>query len=111
MQGRIRVLVYYRQPAGATADVTRAYQTACQALAGTPGLLGHELLGQVDTDDRYVLLMLWRDLDDFLAWERDLRAGGHPSPLRRLQDRSRPGGHYELYQVRGREAGGTSFGA
>ncbi|WP_083951740.1 antibiotic biosynthesis monooxygenase family protein [Actinomadura rubrobrunea] len=95
----VRVVVHYRDPDGPTETLAAAYRRAARDLAGTPGLLGHELLGAIDGDGRFALLMAWRDLASYRAWERRLRAAGHPSPLRKFQDRTRPGGHYEVYVV------------
>jgi heme-degrading monooxygenase HmoA len=71
----------------------------CAAIAGTDGLVRHELLRAVGATDHFVLLMEWRDLASYHRWERRLRAEGHPSALRPFQDRARPGGHYEVYRL------------
>ncbi|MFB4306662.1 antibiotic biosynthesis monooxygenase family protein [Actinomadura sp. GTD37] len=95
----VRVVVHYRDPRGPTGAVTAAYEQAGRTLRGTPGLIGHELLAVQEGDGRYALMMAWRDLASYRDWERSLRAAGHPSPLRAYQDRTRPAGHYEVYEV------------
>ncbi|MFA1538383.1 antibiotic biosynthesis monooxygenase family protein [Actinomadura monticuli] len=95
----VRVVVHYRDPRGPTGAVTDAYRQAGRQLRGTPGLIGHELLEVQERDGRYALVMAWRDLASYRDWERSLRAAGHPSPLRPYQDRTRPAGHYEVYEV------------
>lgn len=95
----VRVVVHYRDPRGPTGAVTAAYEQAGRTLRGTPGLIGHELLAVQEGDGRYALMMAWRDFASYRAWERALRAAGHPSPLRPYQDRTRPAGHYEVYEV------------
>jgi quinol monooxygenase YgiN len=86
------IFVHHR---GDPSAVEQAYHKASEALRGTRGYLGDELLRSAADRDRYVLLMKWRSPADFSAWEREHRRAGHPSPLRPFQDRERPGGHYE----------------
>lgn len=94
---QLRVLVYHRAPAGEPEAVTAAYRQAALRLTGTAGLIGHTLLRSTADPDCHVLVMDWADRRSFTEWERAHRRAGHPSPLRRYQDRSRPGGHYEIY--------------
>ncbi|MEV5708027.1 antibiotic biosynthesis monooxygenase family protein [Actinoallomurus sp. NPDC052274] len=95
----VRVVVHYRNPASPERAVQTAYQAARDMLRGTPGLVRHELLRSTAGDDVFALLMEWEDTAAYEAWEREMRRQGHPSPLRPYQDRSRPGGHYEVYTV------------
>lgn len=46
-----------------------AYCRVTDLMRGTPGLLGDELLSDVDQPGRYVLLSEWEDEESFLAWE------------------------------------------
>jgi heme-degrading monooxygenase HmoA len=89
------ILVHHRAPEGSPEAVEQAYESAREALAGTPGYLGDELLRSPADPGRYLLLMKWRSAADFAGWERGHRRSGHPSALRAFQDRGRPGGHYE----------------
>ncbi|MET8005450.1 antibiotic biosynthesis monooxygenase family protein [Nonomuraea glycinis] len=91
----VRVLVYHRAPEGE--EFEEAYRRAADLLAGTEGLLRHELLHSPGHHELYLLVMDWADRDAFTGWEQALRHAHHPSPLRRYQDRSRPGGHYEIH--------------
>ncbi|MDH2427231.1 antibiotic biosynthesis monooxygenase [Sphaerisporangium sp. TRM90804] len=93
----LRVLVYHRAPDGRPEAVVEAYRRAALQLRGTSGLLAYELLSSPADRGRHLLVMDWTDRGAFTRWERAFRSAGHPSPLRPYQDRSRPGGHYEIY--------------
>ncbi|GAB2953683.1 antibiotic biosynthesis monooxygenase family protein [Nonomuraea fastidiosa] len=97
----VRVLVYHRTPE--SGELAEAYRRAAELLAGTDGLLRHELLRSPGDRELHVLVMDWADRDAFTGWERALRHAHHPSPLRRYQDRSRPGGHYEIHLLVSRD--------
>ncbi|MFC4587997.1 antibiotic biosynthesis monooxygenase family protein [Sphaerisporangium corydalis] len=90
----VLVFVHYRGP---ERPLRSGYAQTAGQLAATPGLLGVELLRGVGGEDRWVLLMRWSGMDAYQSWEGELRRLGHPSPLRPFQDRSRPGGHYEIF--------------
>jgi heme-degrading monooxygenase HmoA len=97
---KIMVIVYYRKPeATPPAIFEQAYRRASATLHGTTGLISTEFLRSAAGHATFALLLKWEDIGAFHAWEREMRAQGHPSPLRRYQDRSRPGGHYEIYAV------------
>jgi heme-degrading monooxygenase HmoA len=103
----IRVIVYYREPPGRAGALADAYRSAQEMLHGVPGLANHELMRSMSRNGGFALLMEWQSLRDFQAWERAMRMAGHPSPLRGYQDRSRPGGHYEVYAVAGTRRAGA----
>lgn len=95
----VRVLVFY-----ATEDVAgleTAYHEAGRLLAGTPGLLGNELLRSLHDPDGFVVASSWSSRREFDAWERGNDHKGQTGPLRRFTDTrlSRPFG---VYQVTGR---------
>ncbi|MFF0248926.1 antibiotic biosynthesis monooxygenase family protein [Streptosporangium sandarakinum] len=89
MVGEIRVLLYAAAPAGDPGAVERAYHAVSGRLAGTPGLLGNELLGDARRTGGFVVLSRWRDMASFRAWEEGAGHRGTTSPLRPLQDRGR----------------------
>ncbi|MCP2341064.1 antibiotic biosynthesis monooxygenase family protein [Actinomadura rupiterrae] len=95
----VHVLVHLREPEDERGGVLAAYREARAQLDGTPGLLADRLLRSVTDAGRLTLLMEWADRPSYEHWEREHRRRGHPSPLRRYQDRDRPGGHHELFAV------------
>jgi heme-degrading monooxygenase HmoA len=103
----IQVVVHLVEPEGEPGAVPDAYGRARETLDGTPGLLADRLLRSVTDRHRFTLVMEWASRREYTTWQRDHRRRGHPSPLRRYQDRERPGGHYEVYAV----AGARAFGA
>jgi heme-degrading monooxygenase HmoA len=92
-----RVLVWHR--ADDEEALRTAYRDSRQDLAGTAGLRGMALLRQVGQPGQYALAMDWASLSDFERWADSAQHQQYRSPLRRFQDRSRPGGHYEVYEV------------
>lgn len=94
------VFVHHRVAPRQADLLLEAYEQSVGRLAGTPGLLGTELLVSPADRSRYLLLMCWAGRKAFQAWERREREAGHPSALRPFQDRGRPGGHYEIYTAR-----------
>lgn len=95
---RVRVLVYATAPDTARDAVDEAYHRISADLAGTPGLLGNELLRSTIDPAGYVVLSEWVDLAAFRAWEQGRTHRGTTSPLRPFQDHSH-GGPFGLYEV------------
>lgn len=93
---KVRVLVWYR--AADHDQIVRAYQQVDAGLAGTPGLMGSELIRSVTDPDSYAILSEWQSLEALRSWES---GQGHqaPEPLRLYSDRGRPGGGFGIYQV------------
>jgi heme-degrading monooxygenase HmoA len=50
--------------AGEATDFESAFQRAQQIIASMPGYLSHELLQCLEVENRYVLLVRWRALED-----------------------------------------------
>ncbi len=96
--GRVRVLVFTREPGGEPAGVTRAYHEISSALAGTPGLIGNELMRSAADPGAFVVMSEWTSLAAFRAWERSPGHRVATSPLRRFQD-SRGGPAFGIYVV------------
>lgn len=95
----VQVLVHLREPEDERGAVVAAYREAHAGLEGTPGLLGDRLLRSMTDAGRLTLLMEFADRPSYERWESEHRRRGHPSPLRRYQDRDRPDGHHELFAV------------
>lgn len=96
LDGRVRVLLFHEAPDAAA--VTAAYHAVSAELAGTPGLIGNELLSSVH-DPTWVLVMSeWTDLAAFDAWERGTAHKGQTSALRPFRDTRmvRPFGVFEV---------------
>ncbi|GHF28107.1 antibiotic biosynthesis monooxygenase family protein [Streptomyces morookaense] len=87
---RVRVLVYARTPEEAPGPdaVTEAYHRISEALHGTPGLLGNELLHSRLDPRRFVVMSEWESLDAFRRWEQGPGHRGTTAPLRPYQDAS-----------------------
>lgn len=96
--GGLRVVVYHRVPAEGLQVLVDGHRKLRSTLDGTPGLLGDELLVSRSEPGIVCLVMYWADLPAFERWERDLHSGA-PSPLRAHQDRTRQGGHYQIFTV------------
>ncbi|NBE93735.1 antibiotic biosynthesis monooxygenase [Nonomuraea sp. KC401] len=104
MSGRVRVLVFVTAAVAGTQAVEDAYHRISRGLAGTPGLLGNELLRSEHDRDGFVVLSEWRDLDAFRAWEEGESHRSTTAPLRPLQDRSR-GASFGVYTVQAEYSG------
>lgn len=96
--GRVRVLVWHRVDGGAVGDVVAAYDAISQALRGTPGLLGNELLRAPTDPSCLVVASEWESLEAFLAWEGSEGHRPTTAPLRAYRD-SRRDPPYEVLQV------------
>ncbi|GAA3703044.1 antibiotic biosynthesis monooxygenase [Nonomuraea antimicrobica] len=93
MSGRARVLVWYVAPGDDPGAVERAYDQISGDLAGTPGLLGNELLRRLDDPLRVMVMSEWESLASFQKWEQGIDHRPATSPLRPYADR------YEIYEV------------
>jgi heme-degrading monooxygenase HmoA len=97
--GRARVIVWHRAPDHDVAGLELAYHAISEQLDGTPGLLGNELLRSVRRPGYFAVLSEWVSLAAFQDWERGPGHRKDTSPLRPYQEKDRPGGHYEIYEV------------
>jgi len=95
---RIRVLVYASTPDDTPDAVDDAYHRISVELAGTPGLVGNELMRSAVEPASYVVMSEWENLAAFQAWEQGQNHRNTTAPLRPYQDR-RPGGPFGLYEV------------
>jgi heme-degrading monooxygenase HmoA len=96
--GRVRVLLYLRAAESEVTAVEEAYHRISKDLAGTPGLLGNELLREAFDPGAFAVLSEWEELAAFQAWESGSAHRGTTSPLRRYQDSGRPR-PFALYEV------------
>ncbi|MDQ7803505.1 antibiotic biosynthesis monooxygenase family protein [Amycolatopsis sp. A133] len=90
---RVRVLVYVAAPGGGADAVTDAYHDISRALAGTPGLLGNELLRSVRDPAAFAVMSEWEDLAAFQEWENGPGHRPATAPLREY------GTGFQVYQV------------
>ncbi|MGH3645683.1 MAG: antibiotic biosynthesis monooxygenase family protein [Micromonosporaceae bacterium] len=101
-ESRVRVLVYAAAPDAEPDAVDRAYHRISESLAGTPGLLGNELMrsltGTEAGSDAYIVMSEWESMAAFRAWEEGPNHRGTTAPLRPYQD-SRRGSPFGLYEV------------
>lgn len=93
---RVRVLLFLRAP-GAE-QVAVGYHRISTELAGTPGLLGNELLRDVHQPERFIVISEWSSHAAFLEWESGAAHRGVTAPLREFQDPavSPPFGVFEI---------------
>ncbi len=98
MSGRARVLIWHRAPAEGPGAVAEAYRSISGDLAGTPGLLGNELLASLTDEGSLLVMSEWESLDAFQAWEGGSGHRSATSPLRPFQDRGRDR-FFEVYRV------------
>jgi heme-degrading monooxygenase HmoA len=98
VSGTVRVLIQLRAPGGETGGILDAYHGISQALAGTPGLCGNELLRETTDGDGFLVLSEWTDLNAFRAWEQGSTHRDTTAPLRPYQDR-RSGRSFGIYEV------------
>ncbi|MBA9005524.1 MULTISPECIES: antibiotic biosynthesis monooxygenase family protein [Thermomonospora] len=95
---RLRVLLYATAPEDDPGAVERAYHEISKALAGTPGLLGNELLGSTTEPGSFIVMSEWESPEAFTAWEQGAGHRGTTAPLRPYQDRRR-GSPFGIYDV------------
>ncbi|WP_149824386.1 antibiotic biosynthesis monooxygenase family protein [Streptomyces tailanensis] len=88
--GRVRILLYLRATSEQVPEVQEAYHRISKDLAGTPGLLGNELLRDVADPGAYAVLSEWESMAAFRDWEAGAGHRGTTSPLRPYQDTERP---------------------
>lgn len=98
MTARARVLIWHRAPAGDPEAVHRAYEQISKDLAGTPGLVGNELLRSTADPATVLVMSEWRSLADFQHWESGAEHRPATSPLRPFQDRERDR-FFEVFEV------------
>jgi heme-degrading monooxygenase HmoA len=84
------VLVWYRAPAADQGALFDAYHRVSHELAGTPGLLGNELLRSPVDPTRLAVCSEWESLAAFRAWESGADHRGTTAPLRQYQDPELP---------------------
>lgn len=79
-------------------DIVAAYHEASRRMAGTPGLLGNQLMRQVGRPDSYVVVSRWESWESFEKWEAGAEHKDQTAPLREYRDteRERP---FEIYEV------------
>lgn len=94
MTGRVRVLLFHRTTEADS--LTAAYHAVSEDLAGTPGLLGNELLTSVHDPNSFLVMSEWSDLKSFQEWEQGSSHKGTTAPLRQYRD-ERLG--YGIFQV------------
>jgi heme-degrading monooxygenase HmoA len=100
----VRVLVFARADADDVDAVPRAYHSISAALAGTPGLLGNELLQSIGGGAEFAVLSQWSSWDAFSTWERGADHRATTAPLRPFQDGS-AGSSFRIYRVAARYGG------
>jgi heme-degrading monooxygenase HmoA len=95
---RARVLIYAVAPSDEPGAIEAAYHQISRDLAGTPGLLGNELLRATDDPAAFVVMSEWESLAAFRSWEKGAAHRGATAPLRRYQRAPgrRPFGIYEV---------------
>lgn len=98
MKGGSRVLIWYVAPDDDPGAVERAYRRISTDLAGTPGLLGNELLRRADDPSHVMVMSEWESLAHFRAWETGAAHKGTTSPLRPYADLDR-GRYAEIYEI------------
>ncbi|WP_407550913.1 antibiotic biosynthesis monooxygenase [Streptomyces sp. Pv4-95] len=92
----VEVVLYHLTDRGP--DILAAYHEASSRMAGTPGLLGNQLMHQVGRPDSYVVVSRWESWESFESWESGADHKDQTAPLREFRDteRERP---FEIYQV------------
>jgi heme-degrading monooxygenase HmoA len=78
--------------------MTEAFHSIADDLAGTPGLLGSEMLEALTDTGSVVVMSEWTSLVAFQTWERGADHKSTTAPLRSYQDRSRER-TFEVYEV------------
>ncbi|HEY9373877.1 antibiotic biosynthesis monooxygenase [Streptomyces sp.] len=96
--GRVRILLRLRPAPGEVPEVEKAYHRISEDLAGTPGLLGNELLREITDEGAYAVLSEWESMAAFRDWEAGSAHRGTTSPLRPYQDAER-GSPFALFEV------------
>ena len=92
----VEVVLYHLCDRGE--DVLAAYHEASRRMAGTPGLLGNQLMTELGRPDSYVVVSHWDSWESFEKWETGEQHKDQTAPLREFRDthRARP---FEIYKV------------
>ncbi|MET9262151.1 antibiotic biosynthesis monooxygenase [Amycolatopsis sp. NPDC004079] len=96
MPGALRVLLFNRTEDGE--GLRAAYRRTSEALSGTPGLLGNELLGNVHDGAEFIVISEWADRKAFDDWETGASHRASTAPLRPYRDLGLPR-PFGVYQV------------
>jgi heme oxygenase (mycobilin-producing) len=88
VSGRVRVLLFHE--ASDRDAVTAAYHLVSAELAGTPGLLGNELLTSVHDPTWLLVMSEWADRKSFDEWEQTAAHKGQTAALRPFRDTRMP---------------------
>ncbi len=96
-RGAIRVVLWCRATGADVEAVESAYHQVSATLAGTPGLLGNELLRSAIEPDVFAVMSEWEDMAAFTAWERGPDHRDATAPLRGYQEPHR-GRSFDLFQ-------------
>ncbi|WP_238014797.1 antibiotic biosynthesis monooxygenase [Dactylosporangium sp. AC04546] len=97
-QRRVRVVVWCREPAGDPGAVRRAYDDVSRRLAGTPGLVGNQLLVSRLHPGVVAVQSEWASLAEFREWEEGGEHRDATAALRPFQDAGRTP-VYDVYEV------------
>ena len=92
----LRVLLYHT--AKDVTAIESAYRRTSEALLGTRGLLGNELLHSVHDSAGFVVASGWRSISAFQAWEQGGDHRAATAPLRPFRDTG-VGRPFALYRV------------
>ncbi|MEV7027553.1 antibiotic biosynthesis monooxygenase, partial [Kitasatospora sp. NPDC093558] len=88
--GRVRIVLFCQVPSGEPESVIEeAYHRISGDLAGTPGLLGNELLRSLIDDGAFAVMSEWESAEAFKHWDEGPDHKGQTSPLRPYQDPAR----------------------
>ncbi|MGX2993078.1 antibiotic biosynthesis monooxygenase family protein [Streptomyces sp. JNUCC 64] len=92
----VEVVLYHLSPS--SEDVLAAYHETSRRMAGTPGLLGNQLMNELGRPESYVVVSHWDTWESFEEWESGPEHKGQTAPLREFRDteRARP---FEIYEV------------
>lgn len=80
-----RILVFYRAPEDDPDAVERTYHSVSGEMAGTPGMLGNQLMKDITDPGGYVVASDWVDMAAFAAWDKSM-SHRRTSPLDPYQD-------------------------
>ncbi|GIF07072.1 antibiotic biosynthesis monooxygenase family protein [Actinoplanes siamensis] len=94
MTGEVRVLLFHM--ASGPERIAAAYHEVSRRLAGTPGLLGNELMCSVLDPTEFVVISTWTDLSAFQKWEQGEAHRDDTAPLRPYRQSGRAFGVYEV---------------
>ena len=95
--GGVRAFVYYATED--PADIENAYHRVSSEMAGTPGLLGNELLHSIDDPTGFVVASRWTRIEAHRGWARGPVHDEVTAPLRPFRD-SRLDRSFGVYEVR-----------